>query len=162
MRGQAALEFLTTYGWAILVVLVMIGALAYFGVINPTRFLPEKCIFQQEVTCKDFMIDNQGRGSRAVHFYITNNIGETMTNLEFAAEFEDKSRSQQCLASVGGPAIAPIAPGESGQVVCDAFTTVPNVVVGERAKVKIYGNYTKSSGAYAHPLYGEMLATVSS
>ena len=31
-RAQAALEFLMTYGWAILVVLVSIGALAYFGV----------------------------------------------------------------------------------------------------------------------------------
>jgi len=43
-KGQAALEFLMTYGWAILVVLVAIGALAYFGVLKPTTFLPEKCI----------------------------------------------------------------------------------------------------------------------
>jgi len=32
-----------TYGWAILVVLVAIGALAYFGVLSPEQFLPEKC-----------------------------------------------------------------------------------------------------------------------
>ena len=38
-RGQAALEFLTTYGWAFLVILVMIGALAYFGVLDPERFV---------------------------------------------------------------------------------------------------------------------------
>lgn len=43
-RGQAALEFLMTYGWAILVVLVAIGALAYFGVLRPERLLPEKCV----------------------------------------------------------------------------------------------------------------------
>lgn len=43
-KGQAALEFLMTYGWAILVVLVAIGALAYFGVLSPERLLPEKCI----------------------------------------------------------------------------------------------------------------------
>ena len=42
-RGQAAMEFLMTYGWAILVVLIAIGALAYFGVLNPDRFLGEKC-----------------------------------------------------------------------------------------------------------------------
>lgn len=40
-RGQQALEFLTTYGWAFLVVLVMIGSLWYFGVINPCTMLPE-------------------------------------------------------------------------------------------------------------------------
>ena len=43
-KAQAAMEFLMTYGWAILVVLSAIGALAYFGVLNPDRFLPEKCI----------------------------------------------------------------------------------------------------------------------
>ena len=42
-KGQAAMEFLMTYGWAILVVLVAIGALAYFGVLSPDRFLPERC-----------------------------------------------------------------------------------------------------------------------
>jgi len=35
-KGQAAMEFLMTYGWAILVVLVVIGALAYFGVLSPS------------------------------------------------------------------------------------------------------------------------------
>ena len=30
-----------TYGWAILVVLIAIGVLAYFGVLSPERFLPE-------------------------------------------------------------------------------------------------------------------------
>ena len=39
-KGQAAMEFLMTYGWAILVVLAAIAALAYFGVLSPARFLP--------------------------------------------------------------------------------------------------------------------------
>ncbi|MFC1768672.1 hypothetical protein ACFLZX_02815 [Nanoarchaeota archaeon] len=43
-KGQAAMEFLMTYGWAILVVLIAIGALAYFGVLSPDKFLPEKCV----------------------------------------------------------------------------------------------------------------------
>jgi len=43
-RAQAAMEFLMTYGWAILVVLIAIGALAYFGVLKPEKFLPEKCV----------------------------------------------------------------------------------------------------------------------
>jgi len=32
---EAILEFLTTYGWAIIVLAVMIGALAYFGALKP-------------------------------------------------------------------------------------------------------------------------------
>ncbi|MAH51939.1 hypothetical protein CMI37_39340 [Candidatus Pacearchaeota archaeon] len=41
-KSQAALEFIMTYGWAFLVVFVAIGALAYFGVLSPDRFLPEE------------------------------------------------------------------------------------------------------------------------
>ena len=56
-RGQAALEFLMTYGWAILVVLVVIGTLAYFGVLNPSFLLPEKCTLQMGLYCNDHRID---------------------------------------------------------------------------------------------------------
>ncbi len=52
-KSQAALEFIMTYGWAILVVLVAIGALAYFGVLSPDRFLPSKCLQQQGIACLD-------------------------------------------------------------------------------------------------------------
>ena len=52
-KSQAALEFLMTYGWAILVVLVSIGALAYFGVLSPDKFLPAKCTLQSGLACLD-------------------------------------------------------------------------------------------------------------
>jgi hypothetical protein len=59
-KGQAAMEFLMTYGWAILVVLIAIGALAYFGVLSPDRFLPEKCAIStgSGIFCDDFSIDS--------------------------------------------------------------------------------------------------------
>jgi len=52
-KAQAAMEFLMTYGWAILVVLVVIGALAYFGVLSPSTLLPEKCAFPVILNCID-------------------------------------------------------------------------------------------------------------
>ena len=52
-KSQAALEFLMTYGWAILVVLVAVGALAYFGVLSPDKFLPAKCTLQAGIACLD-------------------------------------------------------------------------------------------------------------
>ena len=56
-KGQAAMEFLMTYGWAILVVLAAIGALAYFGVLSPSKHLPESCIFGQGISCVDFTVE---------------------------------------------------------------------------------------------------------
>src|SRR3989338_11463309 len=57
IRSQAALEFLTTYGWAFLVILIMMSALAYFGVLNPSKLLPDRCNFGAEISCnKNTMI----------------------------------------------------------------------------------------------------------
>ena len=50
-KGQAALEFLTTYGWAFLIILVMIGALAYFGVLDPSNFAAERCVATTPLSC---------------------------------------------------------------------------------------------------------------
>ena len=52
-KAQAAMEFLMTYGWAILVVIAAIAALAYFGVLDPSNFLPEKCDFPTGLSCVD-------------------------------------------------------------------------------------------------------------
>mgnify|MGYP001619472072 FL=1 len=49
-KSQAALEFLMTYGWAILVVLVAIAALAYFGVLSPCKFVPSSAGCEKENT----------------------------------------------------------------------------------------------------------------
>ncbi len=55
-KAQAAMEFLMTYGWAILVVLVVISALSYFGVLSPATLLPEKCTFPVQVSCNDHSV----------------------------------------------------------------------------------------------------------
>ncbi|MBL7050930.1 LamG domain-containing protein [Candidatus Woesearchaeota archaeon] len=56
-RAQAAMEFLMTYGWAILVVIITITALGYFGVVNPGKFLPKTCTFVPGLACNGFVVD---------------------------------------------------------------------------------------------------------
>ncbi|MBD3163915.1 hypothetical protein GF323_01835 [Candidatus Woesearchaeota archaeon] len=78
-RAQAAMEFLMTYGWAILVVLVAIGALAYFGVLSPERFLPERCDGPAGLTCLDKATVIAGDAATAGEAYLEiamkNNLG---------------------------------------------------------------------------------------
>ena len=70
------MEFLMTYGWAILVVLAAIAALAYFSVLSPDRFLPEKCTLPSGVACLDF----SGSPS-SVTLVIQNSAGFDMANV---------------------------------------------------------------------------------
>jgi hypothetical protein len=61
-KAQAAMEFLMTYGWAILVVLAAITALAYFGVLSPAKFIPEACTLPSTggMACIDFTMYQDG------------------------------------------------------------------------------------------------------
>lgn len=47
-KSQACMEFIMTYGWAILVLMVAVGALAYFGVFNKCSFMPKDSIYYNE------------------------------------------------------------------------------------------------------------------
>lgn len=82
-KAQAAMEFLMTYGWAILVVLVVIGALAYFGVLSPKKLLPDKCLFGPGIgTCSDF----QALASGQIKLDLVNGFGETVTVTDATAK----------------------------------------------------------------------------
>ena len=59
-KSQAAMEFLMTYGWAFLVLLLVIGTLSYFGVLNTSKFLPESCTLVPGLSCVDFEVTTTG------------------------------------------------------------------------------------------------------
>ena len=85
-KGQAAMEFLMTYGWAILVVLVAIGALAYFGVLSPDKFLPERCQGPSGVDSIDKAAIKIGvAGTGYVELVAKNNLGFDITILDHSA-----------------------------------------------------------------------------
>jgi len=50
-KGQAAMEFLMTYGWAILAAVVAIGVLAYFGVFSPGKYISDSCLVSAPLGC---------------------------------------------------------------------------------------------------------------
>jgi len=52
------MEFLMTYGWAILIMLVVIAVLFYLGIFNPAP--PESCTLPNGFTCYEFDIGAGG------------------------------------------------------------------------------------------------------
>ncbi|MFW5872277.1 MAG: hypothetical protein ACOCUT_04145 [bacterium] len=53
-KGQAALEFLITYGWAIVIIVGIIASLFFMGVQNPDRYISSRCLFEDSFVCADF------------------------------------------------------------------------------------------------------------
>ncbi len=92
-KGQAAMEFLMTYGWAILVVLAAIGALAYFGVFSTGSLLPDRCTAAAGFSCVDLKVQEGDAASSEVRFAIINNLGDNIDAVNISLT------SDQCTSS---------------------------------------------------------------
>lgn len=71
-KGQAAMEFLMTYGWAILAAIIAIGVLAYFGVFSPGKYVTGTAVVTPPFYANAWNVKPAG-----VTLEIKNNGGET-------------------------------------------------------------------------------------
>ena len=169
--AQAALEFLTTYGWAFLVILVMIGALSYFGVLDPSRFLPDKCIFGTGFgTCADSMASIS---SGNISIILINGLGKdiTVTNVSFSSQGVGSNcpaAYQVCVGNKAGQV------NENATNWCnlnastiwkaDAKATLNlpcQVASGDKPKFKVSFQYVELGRSYNHTINGDVQVKVS-
>ena len=59
-RAQASMEFLMTYGWAILAAVLAVGVLAYYGVFSPGNTLPNICTLNAPLGCDEYQVNSTG------------------------------------------------------------------------------------------------------
>ncbi len=151
-KAQAAMEFLMTYGWAILVVLIAIGALAYFGVLNPSRFLPATCTISPGLGCGEFKASALATSN--VVIYITNSMGAGLGSVAITLKEPD---GDACTAIA--PVITAIA---DGATVLTTWTCndIGATSAGNRFKGDIGISYTKSGETLSHSTIGTIVAKV--
>ena len=73
-QAQAAFEYLITYGWALMIVLVLVGVAIYTGVLSPENFKEESCVFGPQIECLDAALGNEG----TVVLMLRNNLGDSL------------------------------------------------------------------------------------
>ncbi len=145
--AQAALEFMATYGWAILIILVAIGALSYFGFMNPQKVLPDKCIFGNGLVCQDSVIT-----TTKVNFTLYNGVGKTIYSVN--ASPDGFNISSNCGVSPNA-SVSGDVPIKVGCVFLSALTK------NDRKKLKIIMTYRKTAAGYDQVSLGEVYGTVS-
>ena len=148
-KSQAALEFLMTYGWAILVVLVAIGALAYFGVLSPDKFLPSKCTLPAGIACADFKLDSKTGTGGTVSVVLRNGLGFDASGVVVSAS--------GCTSTVA----TALTNGEQktfAPTPCslDADTST-KLVSGSKYNGQINVSYTNIDSNLAHKVQGSIL-----
>jgi hypothetical protein len=149
-KSQAALEYLTTYGWAFLVVLVAIGALIYFGIMNPARFAPNSCTTSTDFRCVDYVLKAGAIG--AVKIKIANAMSKPVQFDSFSCIFEDGTTIAGTTSD--GPEWGP---NKNFEFTCSGSNPLE---AGEKGKVKIEIKYKKTADGYIHTSKGTIIANV--
>jgi len=73
-RGQAALEFMMTYGWALLLVITLVAGLAYI-MPHPKSLTANKCIFGSAIPCLGAQLN-----SSELTVVLRNGLGQSVYN----------------------------------------------------------------------------------
>jgi len=161
-KSQAALEFLTTYAWAFLVIIIMIGALAYFGVLSPSKLLPDRCTFGSEVGCsKDTMVVKKVNDN-TLNMRLENNFGIPVT-VTSATVTTDVATAGTCTAQINDVAISNFAWASDTTITFNAdCSTGTNLVAKEKIKFNIEISYypTAAGSTYAKTVFGEVFTTI--
>jgi hypothetical protein len=145
-KAQAALEFLTTYGWAFIVILVMIGALAYFGVLNPSKVTPSRCIVEAGLSCNDFRIS-----ANAVNITLTNGKGEGLTINGVTVQSD--------VATITGCAYTASVP-DGTMLVMNCVINPALTSIGDKIKFNFNVSYKMAKGIYNQTFGGSIYGQV--
>lgn len=147
-KGQAALEFMTTYGWALIVVLVMIMAIVYFDIFDTDNFIQDSCSVSGELQCREFTVNPQ-----IVKIQLKNNFGKDITINDVTCQDEAGN------SATTSPGL-PVSPGSTIDVTCDFGSALFNP--GDKQKFTFEIEYRRTTGTVDHIVTGDLISTVSS
>lgn len=144
-RGQAAIEFLTTYGWAMILILVMIGAIVYFGFLKPTNFVSDSCTTGNDLGCSDYVVYNE-RATLA----LVNNVGKTIniTNVTYINPDTGQTIGSCALGRV-------VLNGRIADLNCDFDT--PFADIDSKQKITVEIIYTNYGSSIPHTIEGSLI-----
>ncbi len=157
MKGQAAIEFLMTYGWAIMAVLVMIGAMSYLGLLSPSAFLPEKCEIVVGFTCTDFQVTRN-----EVTLNLINALGDE-AKIEKVEIINPENPTSPACSKTLESSVSTVSNG--GKISVTGIACKPDLPfsVGDKANVKIVITYSKKIAdkfPFSHAVAGVLYARV--
>lgn len=146
-KSQAALDFIMTYGWAIMMVLVAIGALAYFGVLDSDKIVPRSCNLPPGLAC----LDHEARSyapfwAAEIDITLKNSLGYDITSVTVTASGCTSASSTQSLMRNGAQ-----------------ITFTPHdcyFAVGEKYQGEVNITYTNADTGITHTARGSISTKV--
>jgi len=160
-KSQAPLEFLTTYWWVLIVIFLLIGALWYFGILGPSKILPDRCSIDPNLECKFYKLAETDAGTAIVRLKLTNNFPSSIVINNWDAISTQGT-------SLGCTIMPPVGIWLSKETRDVEFAGCNNDLAGfvfdQKAKTKIVLSYRPAlaDASFSKKIEGEVFATVTS
>ncbi len=158
-RGQAALEYLVTYGWVFVAVLVIIGTLSYFGFLSPDSFLSDSCDFGLQLECVDQYLDDE----KQVVLRFQNNFGANITIVDAYIRTGNNEFEQVFYGEPSGSSPSPVAipRNEIRQVRFDLDGQDFSFSRNRKQRVDLIVEFHRVGGSIRHNITGNVFGEVS-
>jgi len=143
LRGQSAMEYLMTYGWAILVIIIVIAVLFYIGVLNPRNVTPTSCTFPPGISCTSYKLDTNNTlniriGQSVGHRINLTGINCTLNTTRPPGFFDNGTTilPTRPMNSGDSASMQTVCVGEDGQTLDDGNT-------GDTMRFRIWVHYSE-------------------
>lgn len=144
-KSQAAVEFLVTYGWAFLGVMISVAALVYFGVFDTDKYVKDSCDFGNQLSCEDYILSGDD-----LTVLWSNNFGTSIDIVGYSVinDFNDNTAASGETTS--------ILPGFIGGKIVGFGENFP---VGEKVKFSVTVTFRRTGSPVDHTLKGTVVVT---
>ncbi|MFP3289195.1 MAG: hypothetical protein RXO35_02075 [Candidatus Micrarchaeota archaeon] len=155
-KAQSAMEYLMTYGWAILIIAVVLGALFSLGVFSGSSLLGTSCVASPGYLCQNPVLSTSGT--------LTVLVGQSTGATDYNAIFYVSPQT----SSVGTtgfpttvysctPTVSTLSSGQTVTLSCSTGLSSP-APIGTSFSGYIWLNYSSTSGGPA--TISQKIATV--
>jgi len=144
MKGQTAVEYLMTYGWAILIILIVAGVLAYYGIFQPQGFLgPTARGFGQIQVLNPWSFASDG----TITLNVQNQVGGTITPKNIAVNFTNGGSGGSGAGNCDLTS-ADIPSGQQGVIKCQITSGLSGLTTSKPYTAPITITYTYNSNDF--------------
>ncbi len=152
-KAQSAMEYLMTYGWAILILGIVLGSLYALGLFSPNTFRSSQCIMPANFGCLAAYMQSNG--------LLTLNIEQaTPSSINVTAIGCNTNATYSAMESISPPELIGIGSNRTFSVLCYAGNKVFSGNPGTFYNGYILINYTDLETGFMNTVIGTIAEKV--
>ena len=152
------MEYLMTYGWAILIISIVLAALFASGIFNPSQFAGQECVLSSGFSCLNYYLTSNG--ILTLNLFQSTNGAVNITSLGCAV-----TQTTAYMSAPNNPpsnqVYMPLGSNYTFPITCYANGTQLSTAVGSLFSGYIAINYTETETGFPNTVYGKLVVKAS-